>query len=598
MCGIAGIIGPIATSERAEATLVAMLRSLKHRGPDDEGLWKNAASDARFAHARLSILDLTTAGHQPMSIASGRYTITFNGEIYNFQSLRKDLESAGVEFRTQTDTEVILHLYAREGPACVQKLRGMFAFAIWDDLEHSCFIARDPLGIKPLYISTKPDGLIFSSELCAMLNSGLVKKTLNPAAVTAFFKTGSVPEPLTMVKEVQILEAGHTLTWKDGKISTGPYWSLEFPEYLAPVKDPVAHTRAALQDSVRNHFVSDVPVGIFLSGGMDSTALLALARDAGINQIHTYCIGVENAKLDESSVAKKTADHFGATHHELRLDASLGRSMFDRFISALDCPTIDGFNTYVVSSFASGMGAKVVLSGLGGDEIFGGYSSFWKVPKLLQISRAIKSMPLIGKSCSIMFQSRTLSPRIRRFGALLKDKVGLAEVYQSYRGIYLVSEAETLSMHLTGASPREVAYPIRPVRASDPLNAMCELEMTRYMRNQLLRDSDVMSMAHGLELRVPLVDSVLFENIARLPSSARIRQGKQLLADAVPEIPSWVREQPKRGFAFPFAEWLESPEWKPLFDEALKDIPVPLSAWYQRWSVFVLKQWCRKMGIE
>ncbi len=588
----------MAASDRAEAALASMLSAMRHRGPDDQGLWQSPGGDARFAHARLSILDLSAAGHQPMSIANGRYTITFNGEIYNFHALRASLEADGVQFHTRTDTEVILHLYAREGPACVQKLRGMFAFAIWDELEHSCFFARDPFGIKPIYLATKTDGIIFASELRTMLASGFLSKTLDPSATTAYFKTGSVPEPLTLVKGVRRLEAGHTLTWKAGKISTGPFWNVEFPDYLPAVKDPVAHARSALLDSVNHHFVSDVPVGIFLSGGMDSTALLALARVAGINQIQTYCIGVEDATLDESSLAKKTAEHFGASHHEMRIDATVGRAKFDQFISSLDSPTIDGFNTYVVSSFARELGTKVVLSGLGGDELFGGYSSFWKVPKLLKVCRAIQALPFAAKITSAVMQSSIQSPRVRRFGSMLDKKIGIAEVYQSYRGIYLLDEAEKLSMHLTGASQKEVKYSLKPVHTADPLDAISELELTRYMRNQLLRDSDVMSMAHGLELRVPLVDSALFSAIAQLPASTRIRPGKQLLADAVPEIPRWVREQPKRGFSFPFDSWLNSPDWKPLFNEALKDLPVPATAWYQRWSIFVLKHWCQEMGIS
>ncbi len=598
MCGIAGIIGPRSQSARAELAVTAMLRALRHRGPDDEGLWQSNSGDARFAHTRLSILDLSAAGHQPMSTADGRFTITFNGEIYNFLTLRTELENQGVALRTRTDTEVILHLYAREGPACVQKLRGMFAFAIWDEREHSCFLARDPFGIKPLYISRNSDGMVFASELRALLDSGLVAKTLDPSAVTGYFKTGSVPEPLTMVKEARCLPAGHTLTWKDGKISTGPYQFVEFPTYLPPVKDPVAHTRAALMDSVRQHFVSDVPVGIFLSGGMDSTALLALARVTGQRDLQTYSVALEDAGLDESPAAKRTAEHFGSTHHEMRLTSSLGREMFDKFLSSIDQPSIDGFNTYVVSSLARERGAKVVLSGLGGDELLGGYSSFWKIPNLLRACHAAQAIPFIGATASKILQSRVWSPRLRRLGALLQEPVSIREAYRSYRGIYLLDEAQKLAMHATGATVEEAKYTGLPAVASDPLNAISELELTCYMRNQLLRDSDVMSMAHGLELRVPLVDSVLFNAIARLPTAVRIRQGKQLLADAVPEIPAWVMGQAKRGFVFPFADWLDSPQWKPDFDRALKDIPVPAVAWYQRWSVFAFKHWCHSVGIN
>lgn len=598
MCGIAGIIGAKAGSPKAEEAISAMLRSLRHRGPDDEGLWQGKSGEARFAHARLSILDLSAAGHQPMSTPDGRFTITFNGEIYNFAELRAGLVAQGVPLRSHTDTEVILNLYIQDGPACVKKLRGMFAFAIWDEHERSCFFARDPFGIKPLYYTIIPDGLVFASELRALLHSGLVPRALDAAAVAGYFKMGTVPEPLTMVKNVRRLEAGCTLTWKSGRISTGPYWSVEFPQHLPPVKDPVTYAREALLESVRHHFVSDVPVGIFLSGGMDSTAVLALARVAGMNNLQTYSIGVDNAGLDESAVARRTAAHFGATHHEMRLGGSLGREMFEHFLSSLDHPSIDGFNTYVVSSFASKAGAKVVLSGLGGDELFGGYSSFWKVPSLFRACRAIKAIPLGARLASAALKLDSMSPRLRRLGALFDQKVSLSEVYRAYRGIFIRSEARKLAAHITGSSEKEATLPYADVVASDPLNAVCELELTRYMRNQLLRDSDIMSMAHGLELRVPFVDSVLFDSLARLPSSIRIQPGKQLLADAVPEIPAWVKEQSKRGFVFPFAEWLETPEWKPVFDSALQGLPVTATAWYQRWSIFVLEHWCRTMGIN
>ncbi|MCE9520405.1 MAG: asparagine synthase C-terminal domain-containing protein, partial [Verrucomicrobia bacterium] len=305
-----------------------------------------------------------------------------------------------------------------------------------------------------------------------------------------------------------------------------------------------------------------------------------------------------DAGLDESQIAKRTADHFGSTHHEMRLTTSLGREIFEKFLTSVDQPSIDGFNTYVVSSLAREVGAKVVLSGLGGDELFGGYSSFWKIPALLKACHAIQAIPFAGAITSKILRSRMWSPRLRRVGALLKSPVSIREAYRSYRGIYLVEEAQKLAMHATGATDKEASYTGLAAGASDPLNAVSELELTFYMRNQLLRDSDVMSMAHGLELRVPLVDAGLFHAIARLPAAVRIQQGKQLLAEAVPEIPAWVIEQPKRGFVFPFADWMETPQWKPVFDNAMKNLPVPAVAWYQRWSVFMFHHWCRSVGIH
>jgi asparagine synthase (glutamine-hydrolysing) len=598
MCGIAGIIGNYSLSNRAESAMGAMLRSLRHRGPDDEGLWQSPTGIARFAHARLSILDLSPAGHQPMSTADGRFTITFNGEIYNYKALRADLESEGVDFRTGTDTEVILHLYARQGAACVRKLRGMFAFAIWDEQERSCFLVRGPFGIKPLYYTATADGLAFASEVRSLLETGFAERTLDPAAVTAYFRTGSVPEPLTLLKGTSCLRAGYCLHWQDGRISQGYYWRPEFPLPDYPTSDPATFAREALLDSVRHHFVSDVPVGLFLSGGIDSTALVALSRAVGAGNLQTYSIGLQDRRLNESDLAKRTAAHFGTTHHELQLSSELGKDLFDRFLPCVDQPTIDGFNTYVVSWFAREKGAKVVLSGLGGDEVFGGYSSFQMVPRLYHTCRAIKSLPFAGKMLGSTLAHPIFAPRVRRLGSLLQGSISLRDVYRTYRGIYLQEEARALAIHFTGSTAVDASFSGDEPLATDLHDAVCELELTIYMRNQLLKDSDVMSMAHGLELRVPFVDAVLFDRLAHLPPSVRLRKGKQLLLDAVPEIPAWVRNQPKRGFLFPYAQWLEASPWKNTFQQTLHGLPVTATAWYQRWSVFVFKNWCQTHGIS
>lgn len=594
MCGIAGILGSDALATQGERQINAMLRALKHRGPDDEGLWHNSSSTVRLAHARLSILDLSPAGHQPMHGADGRFTIVFNGEIYNFLELRAGLENDGAVFRTRTDTEVILHLYERHGLDCVRQLRGMFAFAIWDERERTCFLARGPFGIKPLYFAAQNGTFAFASELRALQASGLAGKTLNPAALAAYFESGSVPEPLTLLKDVSLLETGHSLLWKDGVITRKRFWSISFPENDAPSGDAAAFTRGALLDSVEHHFVSDVPVGIFLSGGVDSTALVALGRALGKRDLHTYSIGVNDPALDESSAARRTAEHFGTQHHELRLDDALGMDMFGRFLESVDQPSIDGLNTYAVSWFARQNGAKVVLSGLGGDEIFGGYSTFQRVPSLWRCARLLRAMPGGRTAFKLLLRSGKLPPQLQRLEPLLSAPLTLGDACRIYRGINTRNDAAKLAMHFTGCSPDETKHEWLEPDAGNVSDAMSELELSRYMRNQLLKDSDVMSMAHGLELRVPFVDSALFSAVSRLPASVRLRPGKKLLLDAVPEIPEWVRNQPKRGFLFPYAQWLETPRWKGLFTDSLKNLPVSTPAWYQRWSVFVFEYWRRK----
>lgn len=574
--------------------LESLKDSLRHRGPDDAGVWTDPSGCAGFAHTRLSILDLSPAGHQPMSTPDGRYTIAFNGEIYNFRQLRDELAKEGVEFRTQSDTEVLLRLHERLGTGMFSRLRGMYAFAIWDSRERTCLLARDPLGIKPLYYSLAGGRLAFASELKALQEAGLVSRRLSSAAVRGYFEMGSVPEPLTLIEDALSLEAGHWLLWKNGQATKQCHWQLAFPE-TSFQGDPVRHVREALLDSVRRHFVSDVPVGIFLSGGVDSTALVALARATGHERIKTFSIGVDDPSLSEASVAKQTAAHFGTEHHEMSLDGEKGQRLFDGFLQSLDQPSIDGLNTFTVSSFAREHGMKVVLSGLGGDEVFSGYRSFTMVPKLVRLSRVLGAAGLRAAAGALLEASP--SNRLRRLGAFLASDPSALGAYRCFRGIFTPAEAERLAArYAPGDRSSEPASTTRPPSPTIE-DAVSEMELSLYMRNQLLRDSDVMSMAHGLELRVPFVDRAFLEQAVQVPASLRLRHGKQMLLDAVPEIPAWVASQPKKGFVFPFERWLGG-TWGERFDAVTRGAPVRLDTWYQRWSIFVLNHWMKRHGIE
>lgn len=567
-----------------------MQSSILHRGPDDCGLWTNPLSSAGLAHTRLSILDLSTAGHQPMLSSDERYIISFNGEIYNFRELRAECEAQGLIFRTQTDTEVLLHLYATQGPSMVSRLRGMFAFCIWDQHERSAFLARDPLGIKPLYYSDLNGEFAFASELRALRRSGLISQEKNPSAILDFLMSGSVPEPATLLRDVNLLEAGHTLTWKSGKTRLDSFWQLKLSNGT-PHADPVALTRQSLLDSIRAHFVSDVPVGLFLSGGIDSTALLALACASGHPPLDTFSISVDDARLNEGNVAQQTARHFGARHHEFHLTDKAGEALFHDYLDKIDQPSIDGFNSFVVSRFARDTGTKVALSGVGGDELFGGYPSFTEVPNLTRLLQFGRLIPGLGKA----IEQSSPKPQWRRVGGVLRQPVTIASVWQAKRGIFTHREASFLTQRLT-SQQLPVVQTASPAYASSnltPIDEVSSLEFKKYMRNQLLRDSDVMSMACGLELRLPFVDSHLVDTIGLLPASQRLQTGKQLLVDAVPEIPNWVRNQPKRGFVFPFEKWLEG-SMNESFSAATNAIPFSNPTWYQRWAVFMLDHWLAK----
>ena len=572
-------------------SLAAMRRRLRHRGPDDEGIWIAAHGCAGFAHTRLSILDLTSAGHQPMQSHDGRLTITFNGEIYNFQELRRSLERRGATFRTRTDTEVILAAYALDGAACFSTLRGMFALAIWDEADRTCVLARDRFGIKPLYFHATDGRLTFASEVKALLASRSVPAELDPQGMFGYFLTGTVPEPHTLLRNVKCLDAGSYLMWRDGQLSSHRYWDLTFA-HRSDNGTPVESARQALVDSVAHHFVSDTPVGIFLSGGIDSTALVALAREAGQGDLHTFSLAFPGEPENEGSIAAQTARHFGTTHAEWAIDAATGRDLFGQFLDAGDQPSIDGLNTFAVSKFARERGMKVVLSGLGGDELFGGYPSFDRVPRLSSWNRRLSALGPLRSALGRQIENASTDPRWRRLGDLLTQPPDLAHAYQAFRGVFTHHEARVLVERYSGKTVCPDADGVAAVMPDDPTprDAVSRLELSRYMRNQPLRDGDTMSMAWGLELRVPFLDGPLVDTLGAIPASVRLQPAKKFLLQAVPEIPSWVAAQPKRGFTFPFKRWLED-EWREVFAEIDRGCPVPTGTWYRKWCVFVFSRW-------
>lgn len=601
MCGIGGIIGsqlPVADLEECAQRMRVALRS---RGPDDSGVYVSAASGVALAHTRLSILDLSAAGHQPMRSVDGRHVIVFNGEIYNYAVLRRELETQGERFVSNTDTEVILAMYRRHGPACVHELEGMFAFVIWDEGERRALLARDPFGVKPLYFSTQRNELVFGSEVRTVLASGQVPRKVARSALYSYWLFGSVQEPLTIVEGVQSLPAGHHMIWKAGVSQVRCYWQPQLLGEGLAKEEAVSATRTALQESVRRHLVSDVPVGVFLSGGVDSTALAVLAFEADPSAaFHTFCITFDDPAFSEGDLAARTAKHLGARHHEWRMDAEAGRGLLAGFLTASDQPSIDGFNTYCVSHFARQNGLKVVLSGLGGDELFGGYGSFHHVPRMVRGARWLGLMPLVPALGGQAVELLAHTPRIRRLGQFMASRPSPALAYWCVRGIFTPKEAVRLTNYYIGDGDlrdddegRHFAIPRQPTLE----DTVSYLELTKYMRNQLLRDSDVFSMATGLELRVPFVDRKLFEVLRRIPASCRLAPGKQLLLQAVPAIPDWVAHAPKRGFRFPFEQWIHK-TWHGDFQRLQQSAPVPLQTWYQQWCVFALEQCLTRHGLS
>ena len=573
MCGIAGWFGA-----RGQWDADLLRDRLSRRGPDGSGIWQS--DKATLVHTRLAVIGLGEQGAQPMARCgdegkadSSDAVLVFNGEIYNYRELGPpDAES---------DTAVLFELLAREGEKCLPKLAGMFAFAFYRPETGEALLARDAFGMKPLYYRIDGDELAFASEKKLLRRAGDEPDT---EAVRDFFLWGSVPEPATVNRNIQQIPAGHALRWKNGKAEVSAWYKPELRRHRKmPRDEAVRRTRGALEESMRRHLVSDVPVGVFLSGGIDSTAILALARQqlGAQAELRTFSIGFDDPDFDESAVARRTAHHFGALHTEWRMTAAEGAAEIKNYLAALDQPTIDGFNSWCISKLAKRSGSKVVLSGLGGDEWFAGYGSFARLPQLQALHRFAPA-PLKRLAAKLCQNTSAGSPQ-RRLCSFLKSDGGWLEAFHAMRGIFTPEEAAELAEYLTGQRPKAPDWTTGELPTTGPEIAG-SLEVTRYMRNQLLRDSDLFSMAHGIELRVPFVDARLAEALLELPPEFRLAKGKALLIDAVPEIPEWVRNRPKKGFVFPFARWIEQ-GMSEMLDEARRASPVPLATWYRTWAL-------------
>ena len=575
MCGINGIFAfHPAASRPLEAELLTTREAMHARGPDGEGIWWDVNRRCGLGHRRLSIIDLSDGAAQPMVSEDGRLVVVYNGEIYNYRTLRLELESEGARFRSNSDTEVLLHLYARRGAAMVHGLRGMFAFAIWDVQKQSLFLARDPYGIKPLYTADDGRTFRFASQVKALLAGGQISREIEPAGVAGFYLFGSVPEPFTLYRAVRALPAGHT-QWISTAGPSAPQCYVKLAEILqrgahdpAPAAEFASRLRDCALESVKSHLLADVEVGIFLSAGLDSGALLGLMRDAGQRDIRAITLAFEEfqgTEEDEGPHAARVAARYGARHILRRVSEAEFRRDLPQIFDAMDQPSIDGVNTWFIAKAAKEAGLKVALSGIGGDELLAGYPSFVDVPRWHRRFGTFANIPGVGALVRgvIGALGPQLAQRHPKAPSLFEYAGSWAGAYMLRRGLFLphelgsVMDPEMAREGLARLNPVSLlAELIRPDPGVD-VGRVCALESCHYLRNQLLRDADWAGMAHSIEIRVPLVDIAVLKGLAPAIGSLTPGQGKMALArsPSLP-LPEEIVARAKTGFAVPTGAWM------------------------------------------
>jgi asparagine synthase (glutamine-hydrolysing) len=599
MCGLAGIVGRIEGSD--VATVCGMTEALRHRGPDAGGV--ETLDGAVLGHTRLRIIDLRPEADQPLTDEHKRFWLLFNGEIYNFPELRSRLEDAGHRFVSHSDTEVIVHLVEEHGEEFPQHLRGMFAIAVWDSVEQSLLLVRDRLGIKPLYYETRGSRLLFSSEAHTLPGAG---HGLDEYALACYLHLGWVPGPRTAYRGIRELPPGHRLRWQAGTLRLERWWDPTHEARTVVGREVLAE---ALADAVRRHLVADVPVGIFLSSGLDSAVVATLTARVAAD-VTAYTVAFQE-KPDETKGAKDLASRLGLRHEVVPISGTDVVVSIEEFIKDMDQPSVDGLNSWVVSRGVRARGAVVALSGVGGDELFAGYSTFRHIPRLTRLMSPTTWVPTAlraAPSVLLGLTSRSAHSRVRRVldAARQPDQRAL---YAAVRGPMCPSEVE----RLRGGWGRDLRRR-PPIVTSVESASVRTLELEHYLPNQLLRDTDAMSMAHSLEVRVPLLDDDVVAASAAHENSAGL-QGKQLLAAVVdPELLP-IAASPKETFTLPMDAWLRGPlhDWagdmlhdlaheglgfdrRQLFD-FFQDFQDGRAGWRGLWSMCVLGGWmCRRPG--
>lgn len=621
MCGISGIYGHKNVS-LAETTVMQMNNCMAHRGPDAHGLWSN--EHVALGHRRLSIIDTSEAGNQPFFSADKKLIIVFNGEIYNYVELKKELE-VDYNFKTATDTEVILAAYKKWGINCLHRFIGMFGLALYDAEKDTLFVVRDRLGIKPIYYAQTKEGLLFASEIRAILSSNLVEKKISHQSLSDYLHYQTVHAPNTIIEDIKMLMPGHYMELKKDGAKTICYWNAIDNAAKPNLADSNAHIKKRINEillsAVEMRMRADVPFGAFLSGGIDSSIIVGLMSKISTHPVKTFSVTFHEKEFDESPYSTLIADKFGTDHTPIRLHAKDFLDLVPDALQAMDHPSGDGPNTYVVSKVTREAGVKMALSGLGGDELFAGYDVFLRLKKMEE-NKFLKLTPkaLRGVAGKILLKAKPSVSSEKIAAALSRPDINFEELYPLTRQL-LSSDNIAGLLKGNGAFDNRVAAVSKEAsKSSLPfLSKVSIAEMETYMQNVLLRDSDQMSMAHALEIRVPFMDHRLVEYVLGVSDSVKYpHTPKQLLTESFADLlPSEVINRPKMGFTFPWALWMRG-ELKQFCEEnieALSQIEVlnaveakqlwqrflnndPFITWSRVWPLVVLGHWVKQHDVH
>lgn len=630
MCGIAGLIdfsnGQLPGYEHHSGKVLrVMLDHLRHRGPDDRGEERFEVENGPpvyLGHQRLSIIDLTKTGHQPMPNDTQSIWVSTNSEIYNFKELREELESKNYKFRSRSDTEVLLKAYEEWGVECLQKLRGMFAFAIWDSHKKVLFLARDRLGIKPLYYFSSSDCFLFASEVRALAATGIPETSLNATGLFHFLSFGSLSAPDTLWESIQELMPGHYLLVTPESMVEKQYWNPLSPPKISPDSHD-SLLKNTLKESVKLRQISDVSLGAFLSGGIDSSAVVSLMHQESDSPVETLSVVFKEPDYDESAYSEKVALQMGTRHRTLELDESDLVNALPEAISAMDQPTVDGINTFLISKCARQAGWKVALSGIGGDELFGGYGSFSLLPKLSVFEKYLRALPRSWQIFTGNCLKRFLpdSDQNSKLAHFVSGQKSGSHSYFLLRALFCEDRVRGLFRDKNRFDNEILKHLERTQQQLDsmsalhPLKQISYLELTHYLSNTLLRDTDMMSMAHGLEIRVPLIDHRLVELMFSLPPEIQFARPpqKSLLVNSLPNsLPPEIVHRKKMGFTLPFEHWMRN-ELREEVESVLLEPVSPLAdfidetevrqvwmdflarrvSWSRPWALYVLKKWLK-----